>query len=102
MVRDLVELAITMVRDERFGELRPLAKQAAEDRLLDLLLPPAPRAGFDAESPEPPDGSQVTRERLRHQLRDGRLDGRTIEIEVRDSSFPSFEIVSGSNIEEVG
>ena len=55
MVRDLVELAITMVRDERFGELRPLAKQAAEDRLLDLLLPPPPRTGFDAPPSEAAD-----------------------------------------------
>jgi ATP-dependent HslUV protease ATP-binding subunit HslU len=101
MVRDLAELAITMVRDERFVELRPLAKQAAEDRLLDLLLPPTPRTGFDASS-ETSDPSQVTRERLRQQLRDGRLDSRSLEIDVRDSSFPSFEIVSGSNVEEVG
>jgi ATP-dependent HslUV protease ATP-binding subunit HslU len=102
MVRDLVELAITMVRDERSGELRPVAEQAAEDRLLDLLLPPTPRTGFDAPSSEAADPSQVTRERLRQQLRDGRLDSRSIEIDVRDSSFPSFEIVSGSNVEEVG
>ncbi len=102
MVRDLVELAITMVREERFVELRPLARQAAEDRLLDLLLPPPPRTGFDSTPSEPADGSQVTRERLRQQLRDGRLDGRSIEIDVRDASFPSFEIVSGSNVEEVG
>jgi ATP-dependent HslUV protease ATP-binding subunit HslU len=102
MVRDLVELAISMVRDERFGELRPLAKQAAEDRLLDLLLPPSPRAGFDVSPSEATDASQVTRERLRQQLREGRLDSRSLEIEVRDASFPSFEIVSGSSVEEVG
>jgi ATP-dependent HslUV protease ATP-binding subunit HslU len=102
MVRDLVELAITMVRDERFAELRPLAKQAAEDRLLDLLLPPTPRTGFEAPQGEATDASQVTRERLRQQLRDGRLDSRSLEIEVRDASFPSFEIVSGSSVEEVG
>jgi ATP-dependent HslUV protease ATP-binding subunit HslU len=102
MVRDLVELAISMVRDERFGELRPLAKQAAEDRLLDLLLPPSPRAGFDASPSEATDASQLTRERLRQQLREGRLDSRSLEIDVRDASFPSFEIVSGSSVEEVG
>ena len=103
MVRDLVELAISMVRDERFGELRPLAKQAAEDRLLDLLLPPSPRGGLRRRRPsEATDASQVTRERLRQQLREGRLDSRSLEIEVRDASFPSFEIVSGSSVEEVG
>jgi ATP-dependent HslUV protease ATP-binding subunit HslU len=102
MVRDLVELAITMVRDERFNELRPVAKQAAEDRLLDLLLPPTPRPGFEPGTPDGMEGTNVTRERLRQQLREGRLDSRTLEIDVRDASFPSFEIVSGSNVEEVG
>ncbi len=102
MVRDLVELAITMVREELYAELRPRAKQAAEDRLLDLLLPPSPRPGYDSQNPDAPDPSQATRERLRDQLREGRLDQRALEIEVRDASFPSFEIVSGSNVEEVG
>jgi ATP-dependent HslUV protease ATP-binding subunit HslU len=102
MVRDLVELAITMVREERYGELRPRARQAAEDRLLDLLLPPSPRPDYDPQNADASDSSQATRERLRNQLREGRLDQRTIEIEVRDASFPSFEIVSGSNVEEVG
>jgi ATP-dependent HslUV protease ATP-binding subunit HslU len=102
MVRDLVELAITMVREERYAELRPLARQAAEDRLLDLLLPPPPRTGFEAPPSEAVDNSQqLTRERLRQQLRDGRLDARSLEIDVRDASFPSFEIVSGSNVKEM-
>jgi ATP-dependent HslUV protease ATP-binding subunit HslU len=94
MVRDLVELAITMVREERYAELRPRAKQAAEDRLLDLLLPPSPRPDYDPQNADASDPSQATRE--------GRLDQRALEIEVRDASFPSFEIVSGSNVEEVG
>jgi ATP-dependent HslUV protease ATP-binding subunit HslU len=101
MVRDLVELAITMVRDERYEELRPRASQAAEDRLLDLLLPPAPRPEADAAEGAA-DHTQSTRERLRAQLREGRLDHRTIEIDARDTSMPAFEIVTGSNVEEVG
>jgi ATP-dependent HslUV protease ATP-binding subunit HslU len=102
MVRDLVELAITMVRDERYEELRPAARQTAEDRLLDLLLPPTPRPEIDLSEGAGADAAQATRARLREQLREGRLDHRTVEIEVRDSSMPAFEIISGSNVEEVG
>ena len=102
MVRDLAELAITMVRDERYDELRPLATQAAEDRLLDLLLPPTMRPDVDPAAAGLADPAQATRERLRAQLREGRLDQRTIEIDARDSSMPAFEIVTGSNVEEVG
>jgi len=102
MIRDLVELAIAMVRDERYEELRPQARQAAEERLLDLLLPTPARATSDSAAPPVPEVNQTTRERLREQLREGRLDHRTIEIETRDSSGPAFEIVTGSNVEEVG
>ncbi len=102
MVRDLVELAIAMVRDERYEELRPQARQAAEERLLDLLLPTPARPASDSAAPPAPEANQTTRERLRDQLREGRLDHRTIEIETRDSSGPAFEIVTGSNVEEVG
>jgi ATP-dependent HslUV protease ATP-binding subunit HslU len=102
MVRDLVELSITMVRDERYEELRPQARQAAEDRLLDLLLPPGPRPEVDPAVSGMPDPAQSTRERLREQLRLGRLDHRSVEIDVRDTSGPAFEIISGGNVEEVG
>jgi ATP-dependent HslUV protease ATP-binding subunit HslU len=91
-----------MVRDERYEELRPQARQAAEERLLDLLLPPPPRPSTDAPTTGGSDLHQATRERLREQLRGGRLDQRIIEIETRDSSGPAFEIISGSNVEEVG
>jgi ATP-dependent HslUV protease ATP-binding subunit HslU len=102
MIRDLVELAIAMVRDERYEELRPQARQAAEERLLDLLLPTPARPAPDSAAPPAPEANQTTRERLREQLREGRLDHRTIEIETRDSTGPAFEIVTGSNVEEVG
>jgi ATP-dependent HslUV protease ATP-binding subunit HslU len=102
MVRDLVELGIAMVRDERYEELRPQARQAAEERLLDLLLPTPARAASDTAAPTAPETNQTTRERLREQLHEGRLDHRMIEIETRDSSGPAFEIVTGSNVEEVG
>src|SRR5690606_13380711 len=108
MVRDLVELAVDMVREERIEEVHAKAEQNAEERLLDLLLPP-PRQPFDTAAPGDPAGApspsqvswQQTREKFREQLRDGRLDGRAVEIEVRERSFPSFEVISGSSIEEI-
>jgi len=103
MVRDLVELAIDMVREERLEELRPRARQAAEERLLDLLLPPPSHVDVvDPAAAGLRDPAQQTRERLREQLRAGRLDQRTVEIDIRESAFPSFEIISGSSVEEVG
>ena len=102
MVRDLVELAVDMVRDERRAEVREKARQAAEERVLDLLLPPLPAASdYDEQATSIRDQAQRTREKLRDQLRDGRLDHKHVEIDVRDKQFPSFEIISGSNVEEV-
>jgi len=102
MVRDLLEIAITMVREERYQELRPTARQAAEERLLDLLLPATPRPEVDYSEGAGADSRAATRARLLEQLRAGRLDHRMVEIEVRDTSMPAFEIISGSNVEEIG
>jgi ATP-dependent HslUV protease ATP-binding subunit HslU len=101
MVRDLVEIAINMVRGEKVVEVRAKAQQNAEERLLDLLLPPRPFAP-DESATHVREETQRTRERLREQLRAGRFDDRVVEIEVREKSgFPSLEIISGANIEEV-
>jgi ATP-dependent HslUV protease ATP-binding subunit HslU len=102
MVRDLVELAVEMVRAEKAEGVRDKARAAAEERLLDLLLPPtrSPIAGEDAAAVR--DQASRTRERMREQLRDGRLDDRAVELEMRDTAMPSFEIVAGSSVEEVG
>ena len=102
MVRDLVELAVEMVRSERSEDVKEKAREAAEERLLDLLLPPSrpPMPGEDLSAVRDQNGR--TRERMREQLRDGRLDDRTVEIEVRENAMPSFEIVAGSSVEEVG
>ena len=95
MVRDLVELAVDMVREERPDEVRDKARQHAEERLLDLLLPPLARAVADPARHAAPSASRRkrTRERLREQLRDGRLDrarrsrstcARTVDPVIRD------------------
>jgi ATP-dependent HslUV protease ATP-binding subunit HslU len=100
MVRDLVELGVDMVRGERLEEVRAKAAQNAEDRLLDILLPPRPIAP-DEDPASVRDLQNRTREQLREQLRSGRLDARSVEIEVREKAFPSFEIIAGSTVEEV-
>jgi ATP-dependent HslUV protease ATP-binding subunit HslU len=102
MIRDLTEIAVELVREERTAEVREKAKQSAEERVLDLLLPPLPAsAEFDADAAAIRDQAQRTREKLREQLHDGRLDHKQLEIDVREKSFPSFEIIAGSSVEEV-
>ena len=92
MIRDLVDIAIDMVRDEKLEEVGDRAEAAAEDRLLDLLVPPAPENG---------ESNQKTREKLRERLREGKLDERMVEIEVKDRG-PAFEMVSNVNLDEMG
>ncbi len=100
MVRDLVEIAVGMVRDERVRDVREAAEARAEERLLDLLLPPGPQTlAADGTAPEQP---SQTRERLRAQLRAGKLDERTVEIDVRDTSMPLMQVVGGTSMEEIG
>ena len=101
MIRDLVELGVDMVREERLEEVRGKAAQNAEDRLLDILLPPPRPVAPDEEPVAARDAQQQTRERFREQLRAGRLDARVVELDVREKSFPSFEIIAGSSVEEV-
>ena len=106
MVRDLVELAVGMVREERLVEVRDKARANAEERLLDLLVPPVrPLPPSASETPHDPraarEATQRTREKFRDQLRAGRLDDRVVEVDARESSFPSFEVISGSSIDEI-
>ena len=101
MVRDLVELAVDMVRAEQLEEVRGRASQNAEERLLDVLLPPTRSIAPGEDPAAARDQQNQTRERLREQLRAGRLDARVVEIDVREKSFPSFEIIAGSSVEEV-
>ena len=110
MIRDLVEIAIDMIREEKLEDVADKAELNAEERLLDLLLPPpAPRSGdsssvgvvLDGSGAEITESQSRTREKLRQQLREGRLDERMVEIEVRERSFPSFEIISNQGVEEM-
>jgi ATP-dependent HslUV protease ATP-binding subunit HslU len=102
MVRDLVELAVEMIRSERLEEVQGKAGRNAEERLLDILLPPTRLPDSDEPVAAGRDPQSPTRERFREQLRAGRLDNRVVELDVREKSLPSFEIVAGSNVEEVG
>jgi ATP-dependent HslUV protease ATP-binding subunit HslU len=101
MVRDLVELGIDMVREERIEEVRSKAAQNAEDRLLDLLLPPTRPIAPDEDPNAVREQQNRTRERFREQLHAGHLDSRVVEIDAREKAFPSLEIVAGSSIEEI-
>jgi ATP-dependent HslUV protease ATP-binding subunit HslU len=130
IVRDLVEIAIDMVREEKLEEVEDKAELAAEDRLLDLLLPPTPNAaattaaaatqepgsnviqlpatiaatGSDTDGisdDKPGDREQRTREKLRQQFREGKLDDRTVELDVRDRNQPSFEVITNQGSEEM-
>ncbi len=105
MIRDLVEIAIDMVREEKLDEIADKAEAGAEERLLDLLMPTG-GDGAGAASPggvpQPGDSYARTREKLRAQLRDGKLDERMVEIEVRERNTPSFEIITNAGVEEMG
>ena len=104
MVRDLVELSVDMVREERLIEIREKARVNAEERLLDLLLPPVPSLPATATAGDVPietESISSTREKFRAQLRDGRLDKRIVDVETTDSSMPSFEIIAGTSAEDI-
>jgi ATP-dependent HslUV protease ATP-binding subunit HslU len=118
MIRDLSEIAVEMVRAEKIEEVSEKAEQNAEERILDLLLPPRQSStyfNFDAEeesatpdaaAPQSPtardDQFQRTREKLREQLRAGKLDNRLVEMEVRDRSYPTIEVAGPQGVEEMG
>jgi len=104
MVRDLVEMSIDMVREEKLDEVAERAEQAAEERVLDVLLPPAPPAApgtTESDAAAQREQNQRTREKLRAQLREGKLDQRMVDIEVREKMMPSFEVISNQGVEEM-
>jgi ATP-dependent HslUV protease ATP-binding subunit HslU len=91
MIRDLVDVAIDMVREERLEQVEDRAEQQAEERLLDLLMPPQPESTESAER---------TREKLREKLHAGRLDDRSVEVDVKERG-PTFEVSTNGNVEEM-
>jgi len=91
MIRDLVEIAIDMVREERLEEVADRAEANAEERLLDVLIPP---------SPEPSDSADRTREKMREKLREGKLDDRMVEIDVRER-MPNFDVLANTGNEDM-
>src|ERR1700678_1238681 len=104
MIRDLVEIAIDMVREERLEEVEDRAEMNAEERLLDILLPPPP--------PPPPamegqlslpgtESHQRSREKFRQQFREGKLDDRMVELDVRERNTPQFGIISNQSLEDM-
>jgi len=104
MVRDLVETSIDMIREEKLDEVADRAEQAAEERVLDLLLPlaPPPSPGTpESEVAAQREQAQRTREKLRAQLREGKLDQRMVDLEVRERAMPSLEIVSNQGVDEM-
>ena len=121
MIRDLIEIAIDMVREEKLEDVAEKAEMNAEERILDLLLPPSPAstptdgATATATTGEattipgeasttaiiPAESNTRTREKLRQQLREGKLDDRTVELDVREKNMPAFEIISNQGIEDM-
>jgi ATP-dependent HslUV protease ATP-binding subunit HslU len=98
IVRDLVEVAVKLVRDEEAAKVRPRAREAAEERLLDLLLPrPQNQVARFGDRPDgtPNPADSATREKLRAMLREGKLDDREVEVEITEDSTPFLQIFGG-------
>jgi ATP-dependent HslUV protease ATP-binding subunit HslU len=105
MVRDLVEIAVTMVKEEKREAVREAAALRAEDRLLQLLVPARPVSSYlrsTLDNEEDDDDLTATRDKFREKLRSGALDQRRVEIEVEESSYPSMEMFGPQGVEEVG
>jgi ATP-dependent HslUV protease ATP-binding subunit HslU len=123
MVRDLAETAVSMLREEERERVRPRARENAEERLLDVLLPPAPRArptaapgfgapmgpsggaiqlpGIGAEPAAATPADNATRESLRKLLREGKLDDKMVEVDTSDSPQSVIDVFSGTGMEEM-
>ena len=117
MIRDLTEISVEMTRQEKSEEIAEKAELNVEERILDLLLPPPRAAGgfydFDSDSTEEEPSTELdapardeqfqrTREKLRTQLRSGKLDNRLVELEVREKNFPVIELAGPQGVEEMG
>jgi ATP-dependent HslUV protease ATP-binding subunit HslU len=116
MIRDLTDISVEMVRQEKIAEVKDKAEQNVEEKLLDLLLP-SPKISYMEDYSKDPDGDadsaifsddkdlnnfQRTREKLREKLRAGKLNSRMVEIEVKERNFPTIEVAGPMGIEEMG
>src|SRR5436853_3214815 len=103
MIRDLVEIGIDLVREEKIAEVADKAEQNAEERVLDLLLPRSKQVDEPSEEGSTSlEAFERTREKLRQQLREGRLNARIVEIEIQERNAPGhFEIITPQGIEEM-
>lgn len=106
IVRDLTELGVKLIREEKAESVRKQAELSARERLLDLLLPDirrsVPRPAFVGTQEPQEERSDETREKLGRWLDEGRLEDREVELDVREQGFPSFEIISNQGVEDVG
>jgi ATP-dependent HslUV protease ATP-binding subunit HslU len=108
MIRDLTEIAVKLVRDEKARFTRDVAERNARERILDILLPdsrrPAARPAFvgTPTAPVMEEGPTETRDKLGRWLDEGKLDEREIEVDVKEQQFPSFEIFTPQGVEEMG
>ncbi|NIM91929.1 MAG: ATP-dependent protease ATPase subunit HslU [Candidatus Aminicenantes bacterium] len=102
MIRDLVHIAVDMVKSEKMAEVVEKAKSNVEEKILDILLPRLKRKAEDHVEKDEQAHFLETREKLRKQFKQGLLDERMIEIEVKETMAPPFEIFSSSGVEEIG
>ncbi len=103
MIRDLVERSVQMVRDEETEAIEEKAKVHAEERLLDILIPPVmPSPSFDTETSEEMENNKRTREKFRQMLRDGKLNDKTIELDVTVDSGASMQIMGPFGMDDMG
>jgi ATP-dependent HslUV protease ATP-binding subunit HslU len=98
IIRDLTDLAVNMVKEEEKQKVEIKAHEVAEERVLDLLLPPGSGAGIDSEAI---DSARVqgTREKLKKMLREGKMDDRFVDIEITQSAMPMIEVLTPQGME---
>ena len=105
MIRELTDLAVSMVKTEKTNEIQGLAKKHAEERLLDFLLPRpkgSKKTGDEHEEENPEERYKRTREKLRMQLENGELEDRMVELDIKSEQFPLMQIISPMGVEEMG
>jgi ATP-dependent HslUV protease ATP-binding subunit HslU len=103
MIRDLTDISVDLIKQEKMEEVKDVAARNAEERLLDLLLPPSSLSSTatNDERYELESRGKETREKIRSQLRSGALDHRVIELDVKEKSFSTFSVLSNAGIEEM-